>query len=63
MAARDPADLDAKDRRIDALVAQAEKLIRDLNATVADMKRILTAAGAEVIEQQEQSARERRGRR
>ncbi len=55
-------DLIAKDRRIDDLVAQAENLVRDLNVTVADMKRILAAAQANV-EVQQQISREGRGRR
>ena len=50
------AELLAKDKRIDDLVAQAEKLVTDLNATVADMKRILTAAQANVERQQQISA-------
>ena len=50
------ADLLAKDARIDTLVAQAAKLVADLNATVADMKQILTHAARNVVEQQQISA-------
>lgn len=46
----------AKDKRIDDLVAQAENLVADLNATVADMKRILSAAQANVEQQKRISA-------
>jgi hypothetical protein len=52
-------ELIAKDRRIDDLVAQAEKLVTDLNVTVADMKRILAAAQANVDAQQQASRRDR----
>jgi hypothetical protein len=52
-------ELVAKDRRIDDLVAQAEKLVTDLNVTVADMKRILAAAQANVDAQQQASRRDR----
>jgi len=54
-------ELLAKDRRIDDLVAQAEKLVTDLNVTVADMKRILAAAQANVEVQQKISRRGRGG--
>ena len=36
-----PADLLAKDKRIDELVAHAAKLVSELNVTVGDMKAIL----------------------
>jgi hypothetical protein len=55
-------ELIAKDRRIDDLVAQAEELVTDLNTTVADMKRILAAAQANV-EMQQQVREEGRGQR
>jgi uncharacterized iron-regulated protein len=55
-------ELIAKDRRIDDLVAQAEELVTDLNTTVADMKRILAAAQANV-EMQQQIREEGRGQR
>jgi hypothetical protein len=55
-------DLDAKDRRIDDLVEQAEKLVRDLNVTVADMKRILSAA-QDNVDAQQQMSRDRDGAR
>lgn len=45
------AELLAKDRRIDELIEQGDRLISDLNATVIDMKRILAAA-SETIETQ-----------
>jgi ABC-type transporter Mla subunit MlaD len=54
------AEFDAKERRIDDLVEQAAKLVADLNSTVADMKRILEAASANVEAQQEISARGRK---
>jgi len=57
-----PAELIAKDQRIDDLVAQAEKLVADLNDTVTDMKAILVAAGRNVAAQQEMTAEERRDR-
>jgi ABC-type transporter Mla subunit MlaD len=57
-----PAELIAKDKRIDDLVAQAEKLVADLNDTVTDMKAILVAAGRNVAAQQEMTAEERRDR-
>jgi hypothetical protein len=41
----------AADRRIDALVLRAEQLVLDLNATVADMKRILGSAQAGIQEE------------
>jgi len=56
-------ELLAKDRRIDDLVAQAEKLVTDLNVTVADMKRILAVAQANVEVQQKISRRGRGGQR
>lgn len=60
-----PAELAAKDRRIDELVAQAAKLVDDLDATVSDMKAILAAASANVAAQQQisQESRDTRGRR
>jgi hypothetical protein len=45
-------EMAVKDRRIDDLVAQAAKLVADLNETVAGMKEILAAAGAAVEVQQ-----------
>lgn len=43
----DPAaELLAKDKRIDDLIATSEKLVADLNDTVTDMKAVL-AAGRE----------------
>jgi hypothetical protein len=62
MAIATEAEFDAKERRIDDLVEQAAKLVADLNATVADMKKILEAASANVEAQQEISAEGRRGR-
>jgi hypothetical protein len=56
-------ELIAKDRRIDDLVAQAEKLVTDLNVTVADMKRILAVAQVNVEVQQKISRRGRGGQR
>jgi len=50
-------ELLAKDRRIDDLVAQAEKLVTDLNVTVADMKRILAVAQVNVEVQKKISRR------
>jgi hypothetical protein len=44
-------DMAAADRRIDALVLRAEQLVLDLNATVADMKRILGSAQAGIQEE------------
>ena len=41
---------DAKDIQIDSLIAQAEKLVGDLNETVTAMRLILTAAGADIQE-------------
>jgi hypothetical protein len=55
-------ELIAKDKRIDDLVEQAEKLVTDLNVTVADMKRILAAAQANV-EMQQQISEDGRGQR
>jgi hypothetical protein len=55
------AELIAKDRRINDLVEQAEKLVADLNETVADMKKILTAAAANG-EAQQKISREGRKR-
>lgn len=53
MANRDAAArLLAADKRIDDLIDQASQLVSDLNATVANMKEILTAAGDDVAEQQ-----------
>ena len=62
MATATEAEFDAKEKRIDNLVEQAAKLVADLNATVADMKKILEAASANVEAQQEISAEGRRGR-
>ena len=62
MAIATEAEFDAKEKRIDDLVEQAAKLVADLNATVADMKKILEAASANVEAQQEISAEGRRGR-
>jgi hypothetical protein len=56
-------ELIAKDRRIDDLVAQAERLVTDLNVTVADMKRILAVAQVNVEVQQKISRRGRGGQR
>lgn len=53
------ADLAAKDRRIDALVLQAEKLVGDLNSTVSDMKRILSLASQQVQEARDEQQRTR----
>jgi len=53
------ADLDAKDKRIDALVLQAERLVADLNGTVSDMKRILGVAAQQVQEARDEQRRER----
>jgi hypothetical protein len=53
------ADLAAKDRRIDDLVLKAAKLVEDLNATVTDMKRILSLASAQVQEARDEQRRER----
>lgn len=50
-------ELARKDRRIDDLVRQAEKLVSDLNLTVADMKRILEAAAADAREARDESER------
>ena len=57
-----PAELLAKDRRIDDLVAQAAELVANLNETVTDMKAILKAAAANVAAQQEISEEGRGGR-
>jgi hypothetical protein len=51
--------LDAKDRRIDDLVLQAEKLVMDLNSTVSDMKRILSMASQQVQEAKDEQQRGR----
>jgi hypothetical protein len=51
--------LAAKDRRIDALVLQAEKLVGDLNATVLDMRRILGIAAQQVQEARDEQQRGR----
>lgn len=51
--------LAAKDKRIDALVLQAEKLVADLNATVLDMRQILGIAAQQVEEARDE---QRRGR-
>ena len=39
-----PAELMAKDQRIDDLVAQAARLVDELSAIVADMKAILASS-------------------
>jgi hypothetical protein len=44
-------DMAAADKRIDALVLRAEQLVLDLNATVADMKRVLGNAQAGIQEE------------
>jgi hypothetical protein len=51
--------LAAKDRRIDDLVLQAEKLVADLNATVGDMRRILGIAAQQVQEARDGQRRDR----
>jgi hypothetical protein len=38
----------SKDLQITSLIGQAERLVTDLNDTVATMKRILTAASADI---------------
>lgn len=53
------ASLAAKDKRIDDLVLQAEKLVSDLNATVSDMKRILSMASRQVQEARDEQQRGR----
>lgn len=53
------ASLDAKDKRIDDLVLQAEKLVHDLNSTVSDMKRILSIASQQVREARDEQQRGR----
>lgn len=53
------ADLAAKDRRIDDLVLRAAKLVDDLNATVTDMKRILSLASQQVQEARDEQRRDR----
>lgn len=53
------ADLAAKDRRIDDLVLKAAKLVEDLNATVTDMKRILSIASRQVQEARDEQQRGR----
>jgi ABC-type transporter Mla subunit MlaD len=55
-----PAELLAKDRRIDDLVAQAAQLVADLNVTVTGMKAILAAAAANVEAQQQLTEEARR---
>lgn len=57
--AQNRADLAAKDRRIDDLVLQAEKLVGDLNSTVSDMKRILSLASQQVQEARDEQQRNR----
>lgn len=59
--AQSRADLAAKDRRIDDLVLQAEKLVGDLNATVLDMRRILGIAAQQVQEARDEQERGRGG--
>jgi hypothetical protein len=44
-------EMAAADKRIDALVLRAEQLVLDLNATVADMKRVLGNAQAGIQEE------------
>jgi ABC-type transporter Mla subunit MlaD len=56
---RTDAEFDAKEKRIDDLVAQAAKLVADLNETVADMKRILDAAAQAATEAQQQGIDDR----
>jgi hypothetical protein len=51
-------DLAAKDKRIDDLVLQAEKLVGDLNSTVTDMKRILRLASQQVEEARSEQRRD-----
>lgn len=53
------ADLAAKDKRIDDLVLQAEKLVADLNCTVGDMKRILGVAAQQARDARDEQQRER----
>ena len=53
------ADLAAKDKRIDDLVLQAEKLVADLNVTVGDMRRILGIAAQQVQEARDEQQRGR----
>ena len=55
-----PAELLAKDKRIDDLIEQAAELVANLNETVTDMKAILKAAAANVVAQQEISKETRR---
>lgn len=57
--AENAAALAAKDKRIDDLVLQAEKLVADLNATVSDMKRILSLASRQVQEARDEQQRGR----
>lgn len=52
-------ELAAKDKRIDDLVLQAEKLVADLNSTVSDMKRILSMASQQVQEARDGQRRDR----
>ncbi len=40
----------SKDLQITSLIGKAERLVMDLNDTVATMKRILTAASADIQE-------------
>jgi ABC-type transporter Mla subunit MlaD len=51
--------LAAKDKRIDDLVLQAEKLVGDLNDTVSDMRRILGIAAQQVQEARDEQRRDR----
>lgn len=53
-------DLAAKDKRIDALVLQAEKLVADLNRTVLDMKWILSIASQQAQEARDEQRRDHR---
>jgi ABC-type transporter Mla subunit MlaD len=57
--AESKAILDAKDKRIDDLVLQAEKLVADLNSTVSDMRRILGIAAQQVQEARDEQQRGR----
>lgn len=50
-------ELARKDRKIDDLVRQAEKLVSDLTVTVTDMKRILEAAAADAREARDEPQR------
>lgn len=56
---RSRAELAAKDKRIDDLVLRAAQLVEDLNATVSDMKRILSIASQQVQEARDEQRRDR----